>query len=83
MSVKDRYHVVDQVCGLITTTSTRDAAFAAGKNHQEGRDCGSQVMVFDNMAHKGRPHLWDAAQGYIVCTRDRRCASWDGGVCTT
>ena len=55
----DRYQVVDQACGLISSMARRaDAEKAVLAAQYQHSTC--KVELFDLMAHRGRADTWDA-----------------------
>ena len=51
----DRHTVSDPCCGLVGSTTTKAEALQLAERHRDMYDCGGVVVVYDRMAHRGRP----------------------------
>lgn len=59
MKYLSRYQIGDSYCGVIEYAETRAEADRIGERCQRQHpDC--QVVIYDRMAHRGRPNTWSA-----------------------
>jgi hypothetical protein len=62
MSIAERYHIVDAVCGLVDTAAKQGDAFLKAQSHRHRhRNDGDDITVevFDSMGPKRRKNVWN------------------------
>lgn len=62
-TVHDRYHITDDICGLVETQMTLDHALLRAENHakRHTEDSLKYVSVYDSMHRRNQPSEWQVA----------------------
>lgn len=63
-----RYEIGDNTCGVLASASTRVEAERLARSYQE-RHPSCKVVLFDRMAHRGMPDMWDAGGRFLYHRR--------------
>ena len=71
MTVHDRFQVGCSYCGHLSAHQTRNAATVALWNLSGRHATCGKLTIFDVMARRGAPELWDA-RGYVLELRRKK-----------